>query len=135
MVLGPLLLMVLDRLWGEWQKERLARRLARFHAGRCTRCGYDLRSSPGRCPECGRLRERPEAPLPRFSATKASARRAEIAEADWLLKLRQPPRGSPWRTDEEHQIAEIIVRACCQAGGAPNDYFLPHDPLATMIED
>lgn len=41
-------------------RARLARRLAEFPAGRCPRCGYDLRSDPGgaapplpTCPECG----------------------------------------------------------------------------------
>jgi hypothetical protein len=34
-----------------WQRRRRAIRLAA--AGRCISCGYDLRSSPERCPECG----------------------------------------------------------------------------------
>ncbi|MDB5289449.1 MAG: hypothetical protein JWL69_690 [Phycisphaerales bacterium] len=33
----------------------LIRRAKRRHSGTCLRCGYDLRATPGRCPECGTI--------------------------------------------------------------------------------
>jgi hypothetical protein len=54
--LAPVAVFVVRRLL----QHRVARR--RLAAGQCPHCGYDLRASPDRCPECGEVPE--SAPRP-----------------------------------------------------------------------
>lgn len=45
----PLLVLLASAFGAVW----VARRATREKSGHCQTCGYDLRASPARCPECG----------------------------------------------------------------------------------
>jgi hypothetical protein len=47
---------------------QMIRARRRFAEGCCPSCGYDLRATPDRCPECGLVIARPTGPSPRGSA-------------------------------------------------------------------
>jgi hypothetical protein len=53
----PLPLLLLLTAWPTYFRFRDRRRAAVVAAGRCGGCGYDLRETPERCPECGRSPE------------------------------------------------------------------------------
>ena len=51
--LWPLAMIFGSTLWVTWKPLRSYRRRKRKKLGLCLKCGYDLRGSKDRCPECG----------------------------------------------------------------------------------
>jgi hypothetical protein len=101
-----------------WLSTRLR---ARFHRrrGRCQACGYDLRESRTRCPECGSTWH-VEASLPwrdRLGAQIALHRRRFLILAASLACAFAAPLALRAAETESDQIDRLIRQTCVDSGG------------------
>lgn len=78
--------LIVRRKWQRWRWRR---------TGRCLCCGYDLRASPGRCPECGMERSAAAVEKPRRRRLAFIAVPAVAAAVALMFMALRPTRPAP----------------------------------------
>ena len=87
LIVGVFLLAV---LWGMLKAPAHARERRRA-VGLCARCGYDLRATPERCPECGTVVDDVQRGSPEYVAAAVSLRERVLARAQRRCVERRRP--------------------------------------------
>jgi hypothetical protein len=97
---GVVLFFAIGAYFGHWwyQVRQDHRSYRRYIMGLCPSCAYDLRGSPGRCPECGKMSNKPRRPR-----TIVRMRAYRIASAAKAARSRVHERESGITVVEENE--------------------------------
>ena len=109
------LLALLPCLWLLSYVQKIVRRHYSRRAGCCAVCGYDLRASSGRCPECGTMTQRDDSIDPAREKLVAVLREAAVL-------LARPQNDFAWSSWEDAGEAQTEISrhiAALEAGELP----------------